>query len=80
MKDKIWSLQRPAWCPPREARIDSGGWPERVETRLTDNGGRVATPACRDQGRIHGVDEGQQCSEREAQQGEAARHSQARVS
>ena len=24
LKDKIWSLQRPAWCPLREVRIDSG--------------------------------------------------------
>jgi hypothetical protein len=58
----------------------TGGWPERVETRLTDDGGKEASPACGDQGRIHSVYEGQQCSDREAQQGAAARHSEARVS
>jgi hypothetical protein len=47
-KDKIWGLQKQAWCPQREARIDYSGWLERVEIRLTDDGGRVTTPACGD--------------------------------
>jgi hypothetical protein len=35
-EDKIWSLQRRAWCPPREAERDSGGWPERVKARHSE--------------------------------------------
>ena len=30
MEDEIWGLQKWAWYPPREAEVDSGGWPERV--------------------------------------------------
>ncbi len=30
-EDKIGSLQRWTWCPPWEARTDSGGWPEGVK-------------------------------------------------
>jgi hypothetical protein len=60
--------------------MDSSGWPERVKTRLTDDDSRVNPPVCRDQGRIHGVDEEQLYSDRGAQQGDAARHSEAGVS
>ncbi len=31
MEDEIWGLQKWAWYPPREAEVDSGGWPGGVE-------------------------------------------------
>ncbi len=31
MEDKIWGLQKWAWYPPREAEMDSSGWPGGVE-------------------------------------------------
>jgi hypothetical protein len=30
-EDEVWGLQKWAWYPPREAEVDSGGWPEGVE-------------------------------------------------
>ncbi len=80
---------RPPWNASRRrskgeaAGIDSGGWLGRVETRLANNGGRVAAPVCGDRGRVRGVDEEQRCGQRgtgEAQQGDAAMGSEARVS
>ncbi len=31
MEDEIWGLQKWAWYPPREAEVDSSGWPGGVE-------------------------------------------------
>ncbi len=30
-EDEIWGLWKWAWYPPREAEVDSSGWPKRVE-------------------------------------------------
>jgi hypothetical protein len=36
MEDEIWGLEKWAWYPPREAEVDSGGSPERVEARHSE--------------------------------------------
>jgi hypothetical protein len=53
--------------------------PERIQTRLTGDGDRVAAPACGDRGRVHGLFKEQRCRQRRkggAQKENAAKDSQ----
>jgi hypothetical protein len=77
-----WNASR-RWSEVEAAGINSGGWPGRVETRLTNDGGRVAALVQKDQGRVRGADKEQQwgqCGNGKAQQEDAARRSEVRVS